>query len=298
MPSATVYKPSQKVGRFPWAIPAIGVAAAVILGILAAAFTGNITFSMKLQILVWAGAGAGIGAIVAGIGTALKCRNRALILISAVAALAVGLHTAYAYLATSYLSQVGVPVPLTTIIFDPTAPYNVLEGLAQSGVFIKNNKPMGSGALWFEWGFAGVMFAGCGIAAAWAVSAGRVFCEPCNVWVPVEPGMRFKTPDEAGLALLKQGDLSPLVRQREAGETSAAIEAPYIRVDYSICKACGNTGVYKLFNVTADKKGEESAKALGPMYVIDENSIVHIGVLTSKEPAPASAAAAEAPPAA
>jgi hypothetical protein len=105
-----------------------------------------------------------------------------------------------------------------------------------------------------------------------------VFCENCDVWCDENKNLlRLTVPPS--VERLKSGDLEALAGQTRPGGT----EVPYVRIDQSLCKKCGNVGTYcfTLVSPTLDKEGKMTEKQdeLTGNILLDEKSAPLLGVL-------------------
>jgi hypothetical protein len=236
--------------------------------------------SMKLSWLGGCFLGCGVGYCCYWLARQTKCRNCGIVHVTAWVSGILCAYTAAVGFAMEVLAITGNRPPFSAVAlaFDPVLLKDALVAIASSGCFRSGSRPMGSGELWFHWGFEALAIAvGIGAVASYQIRR-QIFCEECYQWLDIKANSKcFPLPaDAADVTRLKTGDLSVL-----DGKSPSMLKFPYCRLDYSVCKKCGNTGAYRLALVKGAAASEESA--LTPLMRLTPEAAVVLGQLLARE---------------
>ncbi len=243
------YRPS---GRIPF----FGTVLMLALGTLVALISSFIYAVISrynpiiyIQFFVTLGFGAVMGITVNSVGYKMKVRNRFFaVLISMVIGM-LGLYFAWVWYIWMLFDW-----DTNLLIFQPTVTYEIMQGLAENGIWeIKGGKPTGIRLYCFWILEAVIVLVMCYItgAEAWAP-----FCEECHCWTEKRDALSIAKADPALITSAMEDEQYDIIPPLAAGEINPA---DYMSVLCYTCPNCEDSGYLTVSNVVTvqGKEGPE-----------------------------------------
>jgi len=259
------YEFSGKIGYAPTLFLALVILMFAIPSYLYGLVSAGIMY-MKLKILIMVCVGMGLGWATAWLGQKFRSRSIVWVTLMALIGTAVGVYVGVAVFMETIFATGGGPVPpqfqTPAMIADPFLWWFRLKTINGAGYYSRSTystSAVSGWELWIDWGFELVCFCGGAIGVAFVTIRSKAYCEDCGKWLELKKSaLRFVPPvDKAVRKRLEAGDLAPILDMPIRG-TKAAAAGAHFRLDYVLCKECGNMGTYRIISVTPGAKNPES----------------------------------------
>jgi hypothetical protein len=251
------YRLSGQLGKSPLVLLVAAMVVFALPSYVYGMFTMHIPY-VKAKILLTGLLGAGLAAAVIWIARKLHCRS---VFFSSVAVLlgcAAGVYVGVAAYMESLLATVKNPaLQFQAFVRDPSHWWSTLNAIAGSGMFTRHNRPLSAWEMWVDWGFELSCFLGLAVTVGWLGLVSKPYCEECRQWLELQKAtLRFGlAPNDAILKRLKSGDISAMLELPVVD--SLKIVPAFLRLDYVLCKTCGNMGTYRIVSVGTGQNGKE-----------------------------------------
>jgi hypothetical protein len=298
------YKFSGDLGLLWPLVPLAALVGAVALG-FAYGYINVWNPLIYFEVLATIGFGCLLGVVPAKVAVFVKCRNPSLVCVSGLLAGLVGLYVGWATFMLALIDKGSTSSGLTwpTVVSSPGAVWQFAWALGDVGWFgIGRHTGAFCGLpLYICWLLEAGIVVGGACLVSMALFSDKVYCETCGRWCEEKKdALRLAiTFHKSILDKLRSGDLTALDGAARPGSPMA----PFVRINQTMCAACGNTGTYQLDYITPeqDEKGKmgEKVEGLTRNMVLTADSARQLGKLTAQaqqRPAPAPAPS-EKPPA-
>ena len=278
------YRHSGKLGRAPLLYLVLVVVMFAIPSYLYGLVSSGIMY-MKAKILIMVLIGMGLGWATAWLGQTFRCRSTFWVTLVAAFGTAAGVYVGVAVFMETIFASGGAPLPpqfqTRAMLADPSLWWSKLQTINGAGYYAKYNTPVTGWELWIDWGFELVFFCGGAIGVAFAAIRSKAYCEDCGKWLELKKSaLRFVPPaDKALRKRVESGDLAPILGLPDQGATAAA--GPHFRLDYVLCKDCGNMGTYRIISVTPGAKNPESN--LSSLMLLTHEAAPILGLMLENE---------------
>lgn len=297
---AVRYRHSGKVGRAPFVFLLLTMILYAIPSYLYGLLSIHIGY-MKLKIVILVILGMGLGYATVWLARRRRCRSTFFTVLAAALGSAVGTYVGVAVFMETVMALGGTkaaPFTFGALVADPDHWWNTLNLIDKLGIFTRRGRTLSGWSLWIDWGFELGSFWFSALGVAWATILSKPFCEECELWLDIEKSaLLFDPPtDGAVRERLVRGDLSAL--QETAKLEPVQTGMAHIRLDYVLCKQCGNMGTYRIMAVDPENKKEPEAK-LSKLMLFTPQAVQILGGLMAqvKADAPSESGASEPPPA-
>lgn len=285
-----VYAHSGRVGLGPVLVPAIGLPAALLLGLAYAYIDVYSPIAGWVSILFVLGFAAALGFTLSLVGSLAKVRSTGFM---ASAGLLIGLAALYASWAAFEVAIMnrgdrpleGAPGYLE-LLAEPGAMWRIASLINETGWYsIKSATPSGV-VLWIFWAIEAALVVGGAAMIATVGISGEVFCESCNRWCAAsakQPSLGLPQ-DEAALEALKHGDGAAL-DELEKLPRAASGEPVHLAIDLRRCEGCSQTATFQLSVVTrgVDKDGKPTTEtaSITPQYLVEPDGYRRLEALVA-----------------
>ncbi|MCW8131501.1 MAG: hypothetical protein KIS92_14220 [Planctomycetota bacterium] len=305
-----VYRSSGNLGRGPAVMLPLSLLLGAVTGLVygyscfyCIAWVGSQKISMLLATFIFLGLGLGVYKL----AILSKCRSLFLVGLTGFLSGSAALYVAWSVFTSVLLDSYGTPVPVHTVMSNPAALWDFVQEVGEKGWYTtKKSYQSGPGEaekgfiLWAAWTMEALIATLAPAILSVIMWRGKVFCEACGYWcADAATVVRQASSDPGTEARLKTGDLQAL-----AGLPLPKPSGSMYKVDQTLCKACGNTGTYKISKITygTGKKDDVKTEHLTPLYLLDADSAAALGALlgpgaTPPPPAPGVPPVPPAPPA-